>query len=61
MRLAAAYLPAAALSVFHREFWYEAPGLFRVRDQIETNEPRSFEWFLHADQPFRAKGAAVIG
>ena len=57
-RLAAAYPPAAALSAFRREFSYEAPGRFRVRDRIETSEPRPFEWFLHADGPFKLKGTA---
>jgi len=58
VRLAGAYPPGAALSGFRREFSYEAPGRFRVRDRIETSEPRSLEWFLHADRSFRVKGTA---
>jgi hypothetical protein len=56
-RLAAAYPPGAALSAFRRELSFEAPANFRVRDRIETSEPRTFEWFLHADRPFSVSGA----
>jgi len=56
--IAAAYPPAAGLSGFRREFSFEAPASFRVRDRIETREERALEWFLHADRPFAIDGAS---
>lgn len=56
--IAAAYPPAAGLSTFRREFSFEAPGRFRVRDRIGTNEPQTLQWFLHADRAFAVDGAA---
>jgi hypothetical protein len=50
--IAAAYPPAAGLRTFRREFCFEAPARFRVRDRLETSEDRALEWFLHADHPF---------
>jgi hypothetical protein len=41
-----------------REFTFEAPGGFRVRDQIETAEPREIAWYLHADHPFAIDGTS---
>jgi hypothetical protein len=54
--LAAVYPPAAKVSQFRRELSFEAPASFRVRDRIETGEPRTLEWFLHADRPFSVSG-----
>lgn len=54
--LTAAYPPAAAVSTFQREFSFEAPGRFRVRDRIETTDVRRLEWYLHADRPFAIDG-----
>ena len=54
--LTAAYPPAAAVSKFVREFSFDAPGIFRVRDQIETTSDRTLEWYLHADRPLRIDG-----
>ncbi|HUG53337.1 MAG TPA: DUF4962 domain-containing protein [Vicinamibacteria bacterium] len=54
--IAAAYPPPAALSGFRREFTFDAPGRFRVRDRIGTAEDRRLEWFLHADRPFQVEG-----
>jgi hypothetical protein len=62
--LAAAYPEEAGLRRFRRRFSFEAPdaggalGRFRVEDRLETSEPRSFEWFLHADRPFTLSGAS---
>jgi Heparinase II/III-like protein/Domain of unknown function (DUF4962) len=56
--IAAAYPPAAGLSAFRREFSFEAPRHFRVRDWLATSEPRTFEWYLHADGPFAIDGAS---
>lgn len=56
--LAAAYQPAAAVSTFRRELWFDAPGRFRVRDRIETAGDRRLEWYLHADRPFDIDGVA---
>ncbi len=56
--IAAAYPPAAGVRGFRREFTFETPALFRVRDRLETAEPRALEWFLHADRPFTIDGAA---
>ena len=56
--LAAAYPPAAALSTFRREFSFDAPARFRVRDRIEITEDRPLEWYLHADGPFEIDGVA---
>ncbi len=56
--LAPAYPPAAGLSSFRREFSFEPPGRFRVRDRLQTKEDRAFEWFLHADHPFAVDGAS---
>jgi hypothetical protein len=54
--MAAAYPPAAGLSTFRREFSFEGPGRFRVRDRLATAEDRRIEWFLHADRPFEIDG-----
>jgi hypothetical protein len=54
--LAAAYPPAAGLRTFRREFSFEAPGRFRVRDRLETSDDRVIEWFLHADRPIEVEG-----
>jgi hypothetical protein len=56
--LAAAYPTAAALTRFRREFSFEAPSRFQVRDRIETRDDRTPQWFLHADRPFLVDGAA---
>jgi hypothetical protein len=56
--LSAAYPPAAGLTAFRREFSFEAPGRFRLRDRLETRESRALEWFLHGDRPFVVDGAA---
>jgi Heparinase II/III-like protein len=56
--IAAAYPPAAGLTTLRREFTFEAPGRFRVRDQIETAEPRPAAWYLHADHPFAIDGTS---
>jgi hypothetical protein len=56
--IAAAYPKEAGLETFRRRFSFEAPGRFHVRDRLETSAERSFEWFLHADRPFTAEGAA---
>jgi hypothetical protein len=50
--ISAAYPPAAGLRSFRREFSFEAPGRFRVRDRLETAEARSLEWYLHSDRAF---------
>jgi len=54
--IAAAYAPAVGLRTFRREFCFEAPASFRVRDRLETTEDRALEWFLHADRPFAVDG-----
>lgn len=54
--LAAAYPPAAAVSIFRREFSFEAPARFRVRDRVETAGERRLEWYLHGDRAFRIDG-----
>jgi hypothetical protein len=54
--LGAAYPPAAGVSSFRREFSFDAPGRFRVRDRIQTAQDGSPEWFLHADRPFAIDG-----
>lgn len=56
--IAAAYPPAAGLSVFRRELSFEAPGRFRVRDRLEIAKDRALEWYLHADRPFEIDGLA---
>jgi hypothetical protein len=55
---AAAYGPKARLSRFTRTFSFEHPGRFRIRDEIETAEPRPVQWYLHADAPFERRGEA---
>ena len=54
--IAAAYPPAAGVTALRREFTFDAPGHFRVRDRIETSEPRTTTWYLHADRPFAIDG-----
>jgi hypothetical protein len=54
--IAAAYPPAAGVTTLRREFSFEAPGRFRVRDRVETAEPRPLAWYLHADRPFAIDG-----
>jgi hypothetical protein len=54
--LAAAYPPAAGVTSFRREFSFEAPGRFHVRDRVQTSADKSLEWFLHADRPFAVEG-----
>jgi hypothetical protein len=56
--IAAAYPPAAGLTTLRREFTFEAPGRFHVRDRIETSEPRTAAWYLHADHPFAIDGTS---
>jgi len=56
--LAAAYPPAAGLRTFRREFSFDGPASFRVRDRIETTEDRALEWFLHADRSFAIDGSS---
>ena len=56
--LSAAYPPGAGLRSFRREFSFEAPGRFRVRDRLETAADGTLEWFLHADRPFTVEGKA---
>ncbi len=56
--LAPAYAPAAGVQRFRRELRFEAPGRFRVLDQVETSQERAPFWYLHADQPFVAEDAA---
>jgi hypothetical protein len=53
--LAAAYPPAASVTMFRREFSFEVPGRFRIVDRIETAEARGIDWYLHADRPFRVE------
>jgi hypothetical protein len=54
--LAAAYPPGASVTTLRREFSFETPGRFRVRDRVETSEPRLAAWYLHADRPFTLDG-----
>jgi hypothetical protein len=54
--LAAAYPPAASVSAFSREFSFEAPGRFRIRDRITVGGNKPVEWYLHADGPFDVDG-----
>jgi len=56
--LAPAYPPDAGLTTLRREFSFEAPGRFRVRDRVETSEPRLAGWYLHADRPFTLDGTS---
>jgi hypothetical protein len=56
--LAAAYPPGAGLTTLRRELSFEAPGRFRVRDRVETSEPRLAAWYLHADRPFTLDGTS---
>jgi hypothetical protein len=55
---AAAYPPAAGVTVLRREFSFEMPGRFRVRDHVDTSEPRLAAWYLHADRPFTLDGTS---
>jgi hypothetical protein len=55
--IAAAYPPAAGVTALRREFTFESPGLFRVRDQIDTSEPREIAWYLRRP-PFAIDGTA---
>jgi hypothetical protein len=52
---ASAYPPEAKLRSFVRTFAFEAPGTFRISDAVETEQPSTIAWFLHADRPFEAK------
>jgi hypothetical protein len=54
--IAAAYPPAAGLSAFRREFSFDAPGRFSVRDRLQAAEAQPLEWYLHADRPFEIGG-----
>jgi hypothetical protein len=56
--LAAAYPPGAGVTTLRREFSFDAPGRFRVRDHVETSEPRLAAWYLHADRPFTLDGTS---
>ena len=55
---AAAYPPGAGVTTLRREFSFDAPGRFRVRDHVETSEPRLAAWYLHADRPFTIDGTS---
>jgi hypothetical protein len=46
------------VSTLRREFSFAAPGRFRVRDRVETSDPRPLAWYLHADRPFAIDGAS---
>jgi hypothetical protein len=48
---AGAYDPAAGLTRFTRAFSFEAPGTFRVRDEIVVASARKVQWYLQSDTP----------
>ena len=54
--------PAAGLTSFVRQFTFEAPGTFTVRDQVTTATPTAIQWYLHGDQPIeRVQGGFRFG
>jgi hypothetical protein len=54
----AAYPEEAQLRRLTRSFVFEAPSTFRVTDTIETEAPRSVQWYLHSDRPMELRDAA---
>jgi hypothetical protein len=57
---AGAYPASAGLTRFHRTFTFDGTTGFTVEDAIQTNVPRSIEWFLHADAPFASAGEGFV-
>ncbi len=55
---AAAYPSQASVDRYEREVVLDPQGTLRIRDRIETHEPKKVEWNLNADTPFQARSHA---
>ena len=54
--VAPAYEPAAKLTKFLRHFLYLKPSCWAIVDELDAEEPSTFELFFHSDYPFTASG-----
>jgi hypothetical protein len=60
LEAAGAYDPAAQLTRFTRVFEFEAPGTFRVRDDIAMKKAQAVQFYLQSDTPLARDGEAWI-
>ncbi|MHB9106438.1 MAG: heparinase II/III domain-containing protein [Armatimonadota bacterium] len=54
--VAPAYEPQAKLTKFLRHFLYLKPSCWVIVDELEAEEPSTFELYFHSDFPFAATG-----
>ena len=57
---AGAYPPEAGLQRFRREVSFGPGDAIRIRDVIETREPKTIEWHLNADSPFEKRASRYV-
>lgn len=57
---AGAYLPAAGLVRFRRTFEFDGRDGFTVSDDIQTEQPKPIQWFLHSDVPLETRGGTFV-
>lgn len=60
LEAAGVYDPAAQLTRFTRVFEFEAPGTFRVRDDIAMRKAQAVQFYLQSDTPLARDGEAWI-